>query len=168
MSTDSRSSKKPKKQDIEPQKFVDEIAGEFKNLWEKLEIKYDNFIRTTDQSTKRRFKKFCRLFMIKARYIKASTRAYIASAASNFRNENELVNGRCPDHDIVLEKIKEECYLLKLGDIQQELIEKIEKDEFAIRPEKYKKEILSFLKSEKLKDISISRKKREVGNSSAV
>ena len=86
-------------------------------------------------------------------------------ACEQFRHENELVDGRCPDHDIVVEKIKEECYLLKMAELQNELIEKIEDDEpaspagrFAIKPERYKKEILSFLKKEKLKDISISRK----------
>src|SRR4030042_2493519 len=142
----------------EPQKFVDEIAGEFKNLWDKLEIKYDNFIRTTDSKHKEAVQKVLGTLYDKDAIYKGEYEGMYCVACEQFKNENELIEGRCPEHDIVVEKIKEECYLLKLGDIQQQLIEKIENDEFAIRPEKYKKEILSFLENEKLKDISISRK----------
>ncbi|HLN19057.1 MAG TPA: methionine--tRNA ligase, partial [Patescibacteria group bacterium] len=75
-----------------------------------------------------------------------------------FKNESDLVDGKCPDHGTVPELLKEESYLLKLTDIQPQLIEKIEKDEFKIAPVKYKKEILSFLKNQILRDVSVSRK----------
>ena len=142
----------------DPQKFVDEIAAEFKGLWDKLGIKYDNFIRTTDERHKKAVEKVLAALYEKGAIYKGEYEGLYCVACEQFKNENELVEGRCPDHDIVVEKIKEECYLLKMADIQPKLIEKIEKNEFAIRPERYKKEILSFLKSQPLKDISVSRK----------
>jgi methionyl-tRNA synthetase len=75
-----------------------------------------------------------------------------------FKNESDLVDGKCPDHGIVPELLKEESYMMKLTDIQNELIQKIESNEFKISPEKYKNEILSFLKSQTLRDVSVSRK----------
>lgn len=142
----------------EPQKFVDEIAGEFKNLWNKLEIKYDNFIRTTDPEHKSAVQKVLQTLYDKGAIYKGEYEGLYCVGCEQFRNENELVDGRCPDHDTVVEKVREECYLLKMTDSQNDLVKKIENDEFKIRPEKYRKETLSFLKNEKLKDVSISRK----------
>ncbi|MDI6778490.1 MAG: class I tRNA ligase family protein [Patescibacteria group bacterium] len=142
----------------EPQKFVDEISSEFRGLWDKLEIKYDNFIRTTDPKHKEAVQKVLQTLYDKGAIYKGEYEGLYCVACEQFKNENELAEGRCPDHDIVVEKIKEECYLLKMADAQKELIKKIEKDEFRIAPKKYKNEILSFLKNEKLKDISVSRK----------
>lgn len=143
----------------DPQEFVDEISAGFKKLWDKLDINYDNFIRTTDKKHKKAVEKVLQTLFEKGAVYKGEYEGLYCVACEQFRHENELVDGRCPDHDIVLEKIKEECYLLKLADVQSQLVEKIEKNEFEIRPERYKKEALSFLKNEKLKDISISRKK---------
>jgi methionyl-tRNA synthetase len=75
-----------------------------------------------------------------------------------FKTENELINGKCPDHNAIAESIKEECYIMKMKDMQKRLIDSIEKDEYHIAPERYKKEMLTFLKNQTLKDISISRK----------
>ena len=141
-----------------PQEFVEEISAEFRDLWEKLGIQYDYFIRTTDPSHKKAVQKVLRTLYEKKAVYKGEYEGLYCVACEQFWQENELINGRCPDHNIVLEKVKEECYLLKLSDVQSKLIEKIESDEFAISPERYKKEILSFLKSQPLKDISISRK----------
>jgi len=142
----------------DPQKFVDEISGKFRELWDKLDVKYGNFIRTTNEKHKKAVEKVLRTLYERGAIYKGEYEGLYCVACEQFRSESELVDGRCPDHDIVVEKIKEECYLLKLAEVQGKLIEKIEKNEFAIQPERYKKEVLSFLKNEKLKDISVSRK----------
>lgn len=151
--------KKAEEKGMEPQKFVDEIAGNFRDLWDKLNIKYDSFIRTTDENHKKAVQKVLETLFEKGAIYKGDYEGLYCVACEQFRQESELVDGRCPDHDIVVEKMKEECYLLKMADMQDELIEKIENDDFKIVPEKYKREALSFLNSQKLKDISISRKK---------
>jgi methionyl-tRNA synthetase len=150
-----------KAQDVkkDPQVFVDEISQEFKNYWEKLNIKYDNFIRTTDEKHKVAVQKALQTLYDKKAIYKGEYEGYYCVACEQFKNEKDLVDGRCPDHDIVVEIVKEESYLLKMsGDVQKKLIEKIKSDEFRIASEKYKKEVLSFLESQELHDVSISRK----------
>jgi methionyl-tRNA synthetase len=142
----------------DPQIFTDKISAQFRNLWDKLSIKYDSFIRTTDENHKEAVQKALQALYEKGVIYKGFHRGLYCVGCEQFKNESDLVGGRCPDHDTACEMVKEESYLLKMGDMQDELIEKIENDKFKIRPEKYKKEILSFLTKEKLKDISISRK----------
>lgn len=141
-----------------PQEFVDEISGEFKNLWARLNIRYDNFIRTTDEKHKQAVQKVLQTLFNKGAIYKGEYEGLYCLGCEQFKSENELADGKCPDHNIVPEKSKEECYLLKLTAIQNELIVKIESGEFQIAPEKYRNEILSFLKNQELKDISVSRK----------
>jgi methionyl-tRNA synthetase len=143
----------------DPQVFVDEMSGEFKEYWEKLNINFDNFIRTTDEKHKSAVQRALQMLFGKGVIYKGEYEGYYCVACEQFRNEKDLVDGRCPDHDIVVEMIKEESYLLKMsGDVQKKLIEKIKSDEFEIAPAKYKKEALSFLESQELRDVSISRK----------
>jgi methionyl-tRNA synthetase len=150
--------KKAEEAGKDSQVFVDENSAVFKEYWDKLEIKYDNFIRTTDEKHKTAVQKALQALFDKGAIYKGEYEGYYCVACEQFKNEKDLVDGRCPDHDIVVEKVKEECYLLKMKDLQGELIEKIKSDEFRISPEKYKKEVLSFLESQDLRDVSISRK----------
>jgi methionyl-tRNA synthetase len=150
--------KKAEESGKDPQIYADEIVGEFKDLWKKLDIKYDAFIRTTDEKHKAAVQKVLQTLFDKGAIYRGLYEGLYCVGCEQFKNEGDLVNGRCPDHDTDCEVVKEESYLLKTNDLQDELIGKIESDEFRIRPEKYKKEILSFLKGEKLKDVSISRK----------
>jgi methionyl-tRNA synthetase len=147
----------------DPQTFVDEIGEEFKNLWEKLDIKYNNFIRTTSQKHKEAVQKVLQALYDKGAIYKGEYEGLYCTGCEQFKSENELVDGKCPDHNAIPENMREECYLMKMTELQPKLIEKIEKDEFEIAPERYKNEVLSFLKSQELKDVSISRKNLKWG-----
>jgi methionyl-tRNA synthetase len=142
----------------DPQEFVDEIADIFKDLWKKLNIDYSGFIRTTDPKHKKAVQKVLQTLYDKGAVYKGEYEGLYCVGCEQFKNENELVDGKCPDHDTVPEIMQEECYLMKMTSIQEDLIKKIESEEFKIAPEKYKNEILSFLKTQVLKDVSISRK----------
>ncbi len=146
-----------------PQEFVDGISEEFKNLWKKLNIQYDSFIRTTDQKHKKAVQKALQGLYEKGSIYKGTYEGLYCVGCEQYKTKNDLVDGKCPDHNMEPELLKEESYLLKTADLQAKLIKKIEDDEFKIAPEKYKKEILSFLNGQELKDISISRKNVEWG-----
>lgn len=141
-----------------PQEFVDGISEIFKNLWKDLEIENDGFVRTTDEPHKEAVRKVLQNLYDKGAIYKGEYEGLYCTGCEQFKSENELVDGKCPDHGIAPEMMKEECYLLKMTEKQNELIEKIKSDEFQIQPKRYKKEILSFLEGQKLQDISISRK----------
>lgn len=141
-----------------PQEFVDEISSEFKSLWKKLNINYDNFIRTTEAVHKKTVQNVLQILWDKKAIYKGVYEGLYCVGCEQFKTESELVDGKCPDHNAVPEHLKEECYLLKMSDLQSELVKKIESDEFHIVPARYKAEILSFLKNQKLRDVSVSRK----------
>jgi len=150
--------KKTEEAGKDSQQFVDEIAEEFKSLCEKLNINYDNFIRTTDKKHKETVQKVLQLLYDKGLIYKGTYEGLYCVGCEQFKNKSDLVDGKCPEHNIKPEIIKEESYLLKMEEVQSQLTEKIKSDEFKIGPEKYKREILSFLERQKLQDVSISRK----------
>ena len=150
--------KKAEEAGKDPQQFVDEIAEEFKSLCGKLNINYDNFIRTTDRKHKETVQKVLQSLYDKGVIYKGTYEGLYCVGCEQFKNKSDLVDGKCPDHNTKPEIVKEESYLLKMEEIQPQLIEKIKSDEFKIAPQKRKNEILSFLENNKLKDISISRK----------
>jgi len=141
-----------------PEVFVDEIALIFKDLWAKLNISYSKFIRTTDPEHKEAVQKVLQDFYDRKIIYKGFYEGLYCTGCEQFKVRSDLALGKCPDHNRAPEIMKEETYLMKMTELQPELIRKIENDELEVRTEKYKKEILSFLKNEKLEDISISRK----------
>ncbi|HBP00931.1 MAG: Methionine-tRNA ligase [Candidatus Moranbacteria bacterium GW2011_GWE1_49_15] len=150
--------KKAKEEGREPQEFVDEIAAVFVDLWKRLNISNDGFIRTTSPQHKAAVRKVLQTLYDNGSIYKGTYKGLYCVGCEQFKSENELVDGKCPDHNAVPEEMEEECYLMKMNKWQNTLIEKIKSDEFKIQPERYKKEILSFLESQKLEDVSISRK----------
>jgi len=150
--------KKAQEEGKEPKEFVDGIVAVFQDLWKKLDISNDGFIRTTDPEHRAAVQKVLQTLHDNGSIYKGSYKGLYCVGCEQFKSENELVDGKCPDHGAVPEEMEEECYLMKMNKWQDTLIEKIKNDEFKIQPEKYKKEILSFLEGQKLEDVSISRK----------
>src|SRR3990167_11046748 len=141
-----------------PQEFTDEIAAQFHDLWERLNIGYTKFIRTTEPGHKQAVQKVLQTLYDSGAIYKGFYEGLYCVGCEQFKIAADLIEGKCPDHNSVPEFMKEEAYLLKMTMRQEELIEKIESDMFHIAPKKYKAEMLSFLKGETLQDISISRK----------
>lgn len=159
--TDEHGSKiaaKAKESGKEPQVFVDEISEEFKKLWGKLHIQYSSFIRTTNPKHIAAVQKVLQTLYDTGAVYKGFYEGLYCVGCEQFKTADDLVDGKCPDHNSAPELMKEESYLMKMTELQAELIEKIKNDELAVRPERYKKEMLSFLEGEKLEDISVSRK----------
>jgi len=159
----SKIARKAAAEEKNPQQLVDEVAEDFKRLWDKLGIQYDNFIRTTNPKHKKAVQKVLQTLYDRGLIYKGEYEGFYCVGCEQFKNKSDLVDGKCPDHGTTPEWMREESYMLKMSDKQEELIEKIKNDKFKITPEKYKKEILSFLEKEKLQDISISREKVEWG-----
>lgn len=155
--------KKAQEEGKDPQEFVDGFAEIFQGLWKQLNISNDGFIRTTSENHKAAVQKVLQALFDNGSIYKGSYRGLYCVGCEQFKSENELVDGKCPDHNTVPEEMEEECYLMKMSKWQDTLIEKIKSDEFKIQPYRYKREILSFLESQKLEDVSISRKNLKWG-----
>jgi methionyl-tRNA synthetase len=149
---------KAAEEDKKPQEFVDGIAIAFEELWKKLNISYDSFIRTTELKHKEAVTNVLTKLYEKGAIYKGQYEGLYCVGCEQFKMESDLIEGKCSDHNRVPERMVEESYMLKMTEHQKALIAKIESNELAIRPEKYKKEILSFLMGQTLEDISLSRK----------
>ena len=139
--------------------FLDKNVSVFKNLYKKLNISYDYFIRTSDK--KIHYPGAIKLWkeLVKSGDIyKKGYRGLYCTGCEEFKTEKELKNGKCPNHPTrEIEVVEEENYFFRLSKYKNEITKKIKSDEFKIVPESRKNEILSFLKT--AKDISFSRPK---------
>ncbi len=141
-----------------PQQFCDIKAGEFKDVWEKLEISYDYFIRTTDENHIQAVKSCLQYLYDKNFIYKGFYEGLYCRRCEQYKTKTDLKDGKCPDHQLEPEIMREETYFFKMSQFQNKLVDAIKKNKLEISPESKKREILSFLKSQPLEDISISRK----------
>jgi len=146
------------KENTTPKAYADEISKLFQDVLPLLNIGNDHFIRTTDPKHIEVVKSVLSTIYDKGDIYFSSYEGIYCFGCERFYQERELVNGKCPDHGTVPETIKESNYFFKMSKYQEWLIEHIETHPDFIRPEQYRKEILSFLK-EPLEDLCISRPK---------
>jgi methionyl-tRNA synthetase len=143
----------------EIQTFLDENVAIFKDLYNKLSISYDHFIRTTDKTIHHPGATLLWKKLVASDDIyKKKYRGLYCSGCEAFKTEKELEDGKCPNHptrDIA--HVEEENYFFQLSRYRDQLKKILEQDEYKIVPEIRKNEILSFL--EDARDISFSRPK---------
>ena len=137
-----------------PQQYADEISAEFRQLWKRMGISNDDFIRTTEDRHKKRVQE---LF----RRIRDNGYIYKGTYTGQYCVSDELyVDGAqpgdpCPTCGRVTETVKEENYFFKLSTFQDKLLALYANPEF-IFPEARRNEVISFVRSG-LRDLSISR-----------
>jgi methionyl-tRNA synthetase len=137
-----------------PMEFATAVSGEFRGLWDRLGISYDDFIRTTEERHKRGTQKFFaalrdRGFIYKGSY----TGQYCVS-------DELYVDGppgtACPDCGRVTETVSEENYFFKLSAFERKLLEFYEANPGFMGPESTRREVISFVRGG-LRDLSVSR-----------
>ena len=138
-----------------PLELVNENSQKYKAVWEKLNISYDKFIRTTDPLHEAAVQKFIKKVWDDGDIYKGEYEGFYCLPDERYVTENELVDGKCPDCGREVQKIKEEAYFFKLSRYKDAIIQLIENG--LIIPKKNANEILSRLKGE-LKDLDITRK----------
>jgi len=141
-----------------PKEYVDRISGMFRSLWPKLNISYDQFIRTTDQYHQETVRLILSRVKEKGDIYFSEYEGLYCLGCERFYTDRELVDGKCPDHQTEPEVIKEANYFFRMSNYQDWLIEHINQHPDFIRPERYRNEVLSFL-TEPLEDLCISRPK---------
>src|SRR6266404_1609159 len=149
-----------RKEGKEPLVFLDEIVKRFASLFKELDISYDQFIRTTDQKAHwpGAQKLWGKLVESDDIYKKEYEGLYCVGHEA-FITEKELVDGKCPEHGIVPEFLKEENYFFRLSKYTEPIRARIESGELKIIPETRKNEILALL-NEGLEDVSFSRPRK--------
>ena len=148
-------SKSAKKAGMSEREFVDKMSAKFKQAWEKLNIKFDRFIRTTDKDHEKFVQEFIK--KVKEDIYEGEYEGFYCVDCESYKTEKDLVNGECPYHPgKKVEKIKEKTYYFKLSKYQDSLLELYEKHPEFILPEERRNEIVNRVK-EGLQDLSITR-----------
>ena len=150
---------------VDPESFVDEMAGVYMSYWKMLDISYDRFIRTTEPDHEEVVKKAIEELYRKDLVYKARYSGWYCVNCEKFYSEKEysIVEGRphCPIHGKPLEWLEEETYYFKLSEFKDYLVNLLENTDI-VYPRQYAVEVLNRVKEEGLKDVSVARPRERV------
>ncbi|HZE21794.1 MAG TPA: class I tRNA ligase family protein, partial [Desulfobaccales bacterium] len=138
--------------------FADRISAKFRQAWDDLDISYDVYLRTTDPAHVRVVQQILSRVHEAGDIYFGEYGGLYCFGCECFYLERDLVDGLCPDHKVAPTFIKEANYFFRMSKYQDWLIDQIQTYPDWIRPERYKNEMLAFLK-EPLEDLCISRPK---------
>lgn len=139
-----------------PQEFVDDIVAGFKNLWQKLQISNDDFIRTTDPRHMKVVQEIMQRIYDKGDIYKSEYEGLYCTPCEAFWTERQVKDGCCPDCERPVELVKEESYFFKMSKYADQILEHIERNPDFIQPVSRRNEMVSFIKSG-LEDLCIAR-----------
>jgi len=143
---------------VTPKEYADKISAQFRSLWPELSITNDYFIRTTDSDHIDTVRYILQKVYNSGEIYFGQYKGYYCVGCERFYVEKELVDGKCPDHQTTPEYREENNYFFRMSKYQDWLIGYIKKHPDFIRPERYKNEVLAFLR-DPLDDLCISRPK---------
>ncbi len=142
---------------ITPQAYVDGVSGEIRRIWDLMNVKYDHFIRTTDDYHVRAVKKIFRRFYEQGDIYKGFYEGWYCTPCESFFTETQVVDGKCPDCGRVVTQAREEAYFFKMSKYADRLMKHIEDHPEFIEPESRKKEMVNNFLKAGLQDLCVSR-----------
>ena len=142
---------------ITPQKYVDGVSGEIKGIWDLMNVKYDRFIRTTEESHVLAVQKIFKKFYDKGDIYKGFYEGWYCTPCESFFTSTQVEEGKCPDCGRPVSQAKEEAYFFKMTKYVDRLIEHIEANPGFIEPESRKKEMVNNFLKAGLQDLCVSR-----------
>ncbi|WP_240416867.1 methionine--tRNA ligase [Paenibacillus periandrae] len=149
--------RKAQEKGVTPQQFVDEIVGGIQELWGKLDIFYDDFIRTTEPRHKLSVEKIFAQLMEQGDIYLSTYEGWYCTPCESFFLENKLVDGKCPDCGRPVELIKEDSYFFRMSKYADRLLEYYEQNPDFIQPESRKNEMINNFIKPGLEDLAVSR-----------
>ncbi len=148
---------------VTPQAFVDEMAVVFRESWDRLLVSYDDFIRTTEERHRRAVQAIVERVREAGDLYRDSYEGYYCVRCEAFKKEEELEDGRCPNHpDREIEWTEESNFFFRLSRYTEPLLEHLRANPGFVRPESRRNEILRLLEGG-LEDVSASRSRLRWG-----
>ncbi|MBQ9780830.1 MAG: methionine--tRNA ligase [Clostridia bacterium] len=147
-----------KESGITPKAYVDNVAGEIKGLWDKMDVKYDYFIRTTDDyhetAVQKLFKKFYDQGDI---YLDRYEGWYCVPCETFITDTQATTECKCPDCGRPVQRASEEAYYFNMQKYADKLMTYIDEHPDFIQPESRKKEIVNNFLKAGLQNLCVSR-----------
>ncbi len=147
---------KAKEANVTPKKYVDEVAGVVKNIWDLMNTSYDRFVRTTDEHHEKVVQHIFKYMYDKGDIYKDVYKGLYCNPCESFWTESQLVDGKCPDCGREVQFKEEEAYFFRLSKYQKRLEDYIESHPEFIQPSARRNEMINFIKSG-LQDLCVSR-----------
>ena len=142
---------------VTPKEFVDNVAGEIKNIWDLMNTSYDKFIRTTDDYHEKQVQKIFKKLYDKGDIYKSEYEGMYCTPCESFFTASQLVDGKCPDCGRPCTPAKEEAYFFRMSKYANKLISYINEHPDFIQPESRKNEMMNNFLLPGLQDLCVSR-----------
>ncbi|TCT18146.1 methionyl-tRNA synthetase [Melghiribacillus thermohalophilus] len=149
--------RKAKEKGVTPQAYVDEIVNGIQELWKKLDISTDDFIRTTQERHKTVVEKIFARLVEKGDIYLDEYEGWYCTPCESFFTDRQLEEGNCPDCGRPVEKVKEESYFFKMSKYVDRLLEYYDENPQFIQPESRKNEMINNFIKPGLEDLAVSR-----------
>jgi len=147
---------------LTPQEFADRIVVQFRGLWQSLDISNNDFIRTSEPRHVKTVQRVLEILHQKGDIYQDKYEGWYCTPCETFWPPSQIEGEACPDCKRPLEKISESNYFFRLSKYQDWLINYIEAHADFIRPQIRRNEVLSFLRSNQLTNLCISRPKERL------
>ncbi|MEX2406447.1 MAG: class I tRNA ligase family protein, partial [Actinomycetota bacterium] len=144
---------------MNPQEWVDAMEPRWKEVWARLEIGYDDYIRTTEPRHEEAVRRLLQTVYDNGQkdiYLGTYEGLYCVSCEAYYTEDDLLPGGLCPIHERPVERVTEENYFFRLSAYRDRLLEHYERHPEAVEPETRRNEVLSLLRGG-LQDFSVSR-----------
>jgi len=141
---------------ISPLELADRNSASFQELWRRMNIRYDDFIRTTEPRHEQGVAALYRQMAAQGDIYLGEYEDWYCVPDETFYTELQLKDGKCPMCRRPVEKIKEESYFFRMSKYQERLLRHLNEHPEFVQPESRRREIMSFAASG-LRDLSISR-----------
>lgn len=148
--------RKAKEKGMKPLEYVDGIVANFKKLWSRLDIAYDDFIRTSEERHKKVVQDIFTKIYDKGDIYKSTYEGWYCTPCETFWTERQLTDKNCPDCGRPVEIVQEESYFFRMSKYQERLLAYIAENPEFIQPVSRRNEMVSFIKSG-LEDLCVSR-----------
>ncbi|MGE5581510.1 MAG: methionine--tRNA ligase [Bacillota bacterium] len=142
---------------LTPQAYVDGIVANIRQLWEKLRISNDDFIRTTEERHERAVQAIFEQLYRQGDIYKSEYEGWYCTPCEAFWMERQLNAGKCPDCGREVELVKEESYFFKVSKYADRLMKYIEENPEFIQPVSRKNEMINNFLKPGLEDLCVSR-----------
>ena len=142
---------------ITPKKFVDDVSGQIKSIWDLMNTSYDKFIRTTDEYHEKQVQKIFKKLYEQGDIYKGYYEGMYCTPCESFFTSSQLVDGKCPDCGRECQPAKEEAYFFKMSKYADRLIEYINTHPEFIQPVSRKNEMMNNFLLPGLQDLCVSR-----------
>ncbi len=156
---------KAKELGLDPQAYCDDMARQFREVWDALDISYDAFVQTSSERHKQCCRKFIQKVYDNGHIEKGSFEGWYCPGCEEFKSDKVHGEnaGQCPNHKRPLIRRSEPCYFFKLSRFQDRLLAYLKGNPDFVQPESRRNEMIGFIEAEGLQDLNISRHGKEWG-----